>query len=326
MSCREGERCNEGRTRLRAMLVLGVMLVLFIVLSAFSFLRSRNQVTPDQFHFDRYSANDGKRVFQSYNCMDCHTVVGNGAYFAPDLTEEYRKVGPAWLAAFLPSAGRWPAEGTLKVQLTNKLIATAAGTSSLDEYYRKFPGARERVIRRQGSSLMPNLPLAQEEVEKLMAYLDYTSAMDTEGWPPKVETGTLARRLALAHGSMAAMADNAVAQPTPVAGVDVLNADSGPVGQGKQLADKYGCSGCHSPGTQKLVGPGWGGLYGSQVKLADGSTVTADDAYLAKKILHADGNTVAGYPKGVMPVFSGQLTDADVTALVAYIHSLENSK
>lgn len=325
MSCREGERCNEGRTRLRAMLVLGAMLVLFIVLSAFSFLRSRNQVTPDQFRFDGYSANDGKRIFQSYNCMDCHTVVGNGAYFAPDLTEEYRKVGSAWLAAFLPSAGHWPAEGALKVQLANKLIAAAAGTSSLDEYYRKFPGARERVIRRQGSSLMPNLPLTHEEVEKLIAYLDYTSAMDTEGWPPKVETGTLAQRLALAHGSVA-VAPIAAAQAAPATNADVADAGSGPVEQGKQLADKYGCSGCHSSGTQKLVGPGWGGLYGSQVKLADGSTVTADDAYLTRKILHADATTVAGYPKGVMPVFAGQLTDADATRLVAYIHSLEDPK
>jgi mono/diheme cytochrome c family protein len=326
MSCREGVPCEEGRKRLRAMLALGAMLVLFILLSAFSFLRSRSQVTPDQFHFGAYSANDGRRVFQAYNCMDCHTVVGNGAYFAPDLTEEYRKAGPAWLAAYLPSAGHWPSEAALKVQLADKLIAADAGTSSLEEYYRKFPGARERVTRREGGSLMPNLPFTQAEVGQLIAYLKYTSAMDTEGWPPKVEAGSLAHRLALAHGQAAAAMP--LSAPTLDASATSASAAAGsdPAGQGKQLADKYGCSGCHSPGTQKLVGPGWGGLYGSKVQLTDGSTVTADDAYLARKILHADTTTVAGYPKGVMPVFAGQLTDKDATTLVAYIHSLENPK
>ena len=327
MSCREGERCGEGRKRLRAMLVLGAMLVLFVVLSAFSFLSSRDQVTPGQFHFDRFSANDGKRVFQAYNCMDCHTIVGNGAYFAPDLTEEYRNVGPAWLAAFLPSAGHWPTEVELKVQLANKLIAANAGTASLDQYYAKFPGARARVARRQGASLMPNLPLTHEEVEKLVAYLQYTSAMDTEGWPPKVESGSLAHRVALAHGLGAVSVPPAAPQATPTAAIAAAAAATpNPVEQGKQLAAQYGCTGCHSPGTQRLVGPGWGGLYGSTVELADGSRVTANDAYLARKILHSDSTTVAGYPKGVMPVFSGQLSEADAKALVTYIHSLEKSK
>jgi mono/diheme cytochrome c family protein len=326
MSCRDGERCREGRNRLRALLVLGAMLIVFVVLSAFSFLGSRNQVTPDQFHFNNFSANDGKRVFQAYNCMDCHTVVGNGAYFAPDLTEEYRKAGPAWLAAFLPSAGHWPSEAALKVQLANAVIAADAGTASLDEYYAKFAGARDRVTRRQGDSLMPNLPLTHEEVEKLIAYLKYTSAMDTEGWPPKVESGSLEHRVALAHGMSLASQPVASARATAPSVAPSSAATMNPVEQGKQLAGQYGCSGCHSTGTQRLVGPGWSGLYGSQVKLTDGSTASADDAWLARKILHADATTVAGYPKGVMPNFSGQLTDADVKALVAYIHSLEKSR
>ncbi len=29
----------------------------------------------------------GKLVIQSRNCMDCHTLLGNGAYYAPDLTK-----------------------------------------------------------------------------------------------------------------------------------------------------------------------------------------------------------------------------------------------
>jgi mono/diheme cytochrome c family protein len=328
MSCRDGERCDEGRKRLRALLVLGVMLVAFIVLSAFSFLGSRGQVTPNQFKFANFPADDGKHVFQSYNCMGCHTMVGNGAYFGPDLTEEYRKAGPAWLAAFLPSAGGWPTEAALKVQLANAVIAADAGTASLDEYYAKFPGARERVARRTGATLMPNLPLTHDEVEKLIAYLKYTSAIDTEGWPPKVESGSLEHRLELAHRPtllpvMAAAAAAPVAAP---AAATAAETPADPAAHGQALATQFACNACHSTGTQRLVGPGWGGLYGSQVKLADGSTVTADDAYLAESILHPDAKVVDGFPKGTMPNYSGQLTDADVTALVAYLRSLEKPR
>ncbi len=36
------------------------------------------------------------------------------------------------------------------------------------------------------------------------------------------------------------------------------------------------------------------------VKLADGTTVTADDAYLVRSILDADAEMVSGYRAGVM--------------------------
>ncbi|MEZ0338296.1 MAG: cytochrome c, partial [Aquificaceae bacterium] len=36
----------------------------------------------------------GKLVIQSRNCMDCHTLLGNGAYYAPDLTKAW--LDPKW--------------------------------------------------------------------------------------------------------------------------------------------------------------------------------------------------------------------------------------
>ncbi len=39
----------------------------------------------------------GKLTSQAKNCMNCHTLLGNGAYYAPDLTK-------AWLR---PSMERW---------------------------------------------------------------------------------------------------------------------------------------------------------------------------------------------------------------------------
>ncbi len=43
----------------------------------------------------------GLKVWQKYNCIDCHTLIGNGAYFAPDLTKSYSKRGDAFLRAFI---------------------------------------------------------------------------------------------------------------------------------------------------------------------------------------------------------------------------------
>jgi len=320
MSCGNGNDCDEVGRRRMALVVLGIMTLVFIVLSGLSFLKSRGQVTPDTVSFGSYKAADGKRVFQAYNCMGCHTMVGNGAYLGPDLTREYERAGPAWLAAFLASAGSWPTEAAVRTQLLNHDQLADTGTDSIESYLKKFPGAAVRIERRGGStSFMPNLPFREGEVGQLIAFLKYTSAMNTEGWPPKVEVEGLDKRLLLAHGANTV----AHATPAPAAGkADTAPAD--PAAHGAQLVKQYGCTACHSPDRKRLVGPGWGGLYGSQVKLADGSTVTANDAYLIESIIKPNAKIVAGYPSSVMPGSFGKLLkDDEISAIVAYIHSLE---
>ena len=165
MSCAPGQPCEEGLKRRRALAVLGLMAVLFIALSFASFVDSRGQVVPMNVSYGEHEAVAGKRVFQSYNCMGCHTIVGNGAYFAPDLTKTYAAVGPAWLEAFLPSAGAWPASGAVRLQLQNAAVANEAGGADIDAYLEKYPGAAERISRRGGhATTMPNLPLTRQEV------------------------------------------------------------------------------------------------------------------------------------------------------------------
>ncbi|MCE5233412.1 MAG: cytochrome c [Mizugakiibacter sp.] len=319
MSCANGKNCDETRKRRRALVALGIMMLIFIMLSGFSFLKSRNQITPDSVSFGPYKAADGKRVFQSYNCMGCHTMVGNGAYLGPDLTKEYERAGPAWLAAFLPSAGGWPTEAAVRTQLMNQDQIADTGVDSIEAYFKKYSGAQQRVERRGGgTSLMPNLPLSSEEVGQLIAYLKYTSALNTEGWPPKVKIEGLDRRLQLAHGTHA-VAAAAPAAAAPAAGTVAPD----PAARGEQLVKEYACGSCHALDDTRLVGPGWGGLSGSQVSLADGSTVKADDAYLAESIRQPNAKVVAGYPAGVMPAYDKLLKDEDVNAIVAYIHSLE---
>lgn len=43
----------------------------------------------------------GKQVWQSKNCNDCHTILGIGGYYAPELTKTFDRRGSAWLTAFL---------------------------------------------------------------------------------------------------------------------------------------------------------------------------------------------------------------------------------
>src|SRR3546814_3229876 len=97
MSCGAGKPCREARNRRVAFTALGTMAVIFIALSVVSFLPSRGQAVPIAVSYGTHDAVEGKRVFQAYNCMGCHTLLGNGAYLGPDLTDIYAHAGPAWL-------------------------------------------------------------------------------------------------------------------------------------------------------------------------------------------------------------------------------------
>lgn len=95
----------------------------------------------------------GKLTIQSRNCMNCHTLLGNGAYYAPDLTK-------AWLDP------AWGAEAVREQLMLNFLLD---------------PGANARTY---GSNRrMPNLDLTEEEAKAVIAFLKWMSAIDTNGFP-----------------------------------------------------------------------------------------------------------------------------------------------
>jgi len=329
VSCAKGQPCEERLKRRTALAVLGLMLAIFIALSLASFHESRNQVTPDTVQYASYDAVEGKRVFQTYNCMGCHTIVGNGAYFGPDLTKLYSKVGPAWIEAFLPSAGTWPTSAAVRVQLQNPAVAEDAGVDTIDAYLEKYPGAAERIQRRSAhASTMPNLPLTRDDVGRLIAFLKYTSEMNTEGWPPVPKVDGLAS----AHATPFPIAAAAVTEgPSsgsigPSTGTGEAPVVEDPIALGEMLVEENGCVACHATTRERLVGPGWGGLYGTDVVLEDGSVIVADDAFLTESILHPDAKIVAGFTAGGMPSYDGMLDGDQVTAIVAYIRSLQDEQ
>ncbi|MCB0118320.1 MAG: cytochrome c oxidase subunit II [Anaerolineales bacterium] len=103
--------------------------------------------------------------------------------------------------------------------------------------------------------------------------------------------------------------------------IAIAAASKTPEGQGKVLATSNGCVGCHSADGTKLTGPTWFDLFGSEVPLADGTTTTADEAYLAESIKDPNAKVVEGFPANVMPAFS--LTDEEISNIIAYIKTLK---
>jgi cytochrome c oxidase subunit 2 len=90
--------------------------------------------------------------------------------------------------------------------------------------------------------------------------------------------------------------------------------------QGEALFRSLGCSGCHPPGST-VHAPDLHGIYGHSVRIADGRSLIADEAYLRDCILAPEKNRVAGYPP-LMPNFTGTVNQGQVVALVAYLKSL----
>jgi cytochrome c oxidase subunit 2 len=96
-----------------------------------------------------------------------------------------------------------------------------------------------------------------------------------------------------------------------------------PEGQGKLLAVKNGCVGCHSADGSPLTGPTWFGIFGNEETLVDGTTVTVDEAYITESIHDPNAKIVEGFTSpSVMPPYP-TLTDEEIANLIAYIQTLK---
>ncbi len=97
---------------------------------------------------------------------------------------------------------------------------------------------------------------------------------------------------------------------------------SNPAADGEKLFSQLACSTCHTP-DGKGRGPSMNGMYGAKVRLADGSTVIADDSYIRESILVPNAKITAGY-QPVMPSFQGLVSEDQILSLTAYIKSLKD--
>ncbi|MFO0722298.1 MAG: c-type cytochrome [Myxococcota bacterium] len=87
----------------------------------------------------------GKELWDSNNCMGCHTIFGEGAYYAPELTRVYERRGPVFIASILkdPEA--------------------------------LYPGQRK----------MTNYHFSDAQVQDLIEFLKWVGTVDLNGFPPK---------------------------------------------------------------------------------------------------------------------------------------------
>lgn len=104
---------------------------------------------PIRDHADKMtaSAKRGKYLVDSNNCVGCHTVNGEGAYFAPELANVYPRRGPDFI------------KGWIQAQPTGA------------------PGRRQ----------MPHFNFSDGDFTDLNAYFEWLSHIDTNGWPPNIQ-------------------------------------------------------------------------------------------------------------------------------------------
>ncbi len=91
---------------------------------------------------------------------------------------------------------------------------------------------------------------------------------------------------------------------------------------GQKLFVELGCQGCHA---QAQVAIPLAGLFGSIVTLTDKRKVKVDEAYLRESIIDPSAKVVAGY-LATMPSYAGQLTEAQLSALVGYLKTLDGAE
>jgi nitric oxide reductase subunit C len=89
----------------------------------------------------------GKHLWEVNNCIGCHTLLGEGAYFAPELGNVYLRRGPEFI----------------------KIWMKAQPTGS--------PGRRQ----------MPQFNLSDDELNDMVEFFKYVSEIDTNNWPPNIE-------------------------------------------------------------------------------------------------------------------------------------------
>lgn len=112
-------------------------------------------------------------------------------------------------------------------------------------------------------------------------------------------------------------------QPASQEATDPAAGDASSPPRGKRLVEQRGCLSCHTTNGRRGPGPTFEGLAGSEVKLSDGRTVTADRDYLLRAILDPDADTVAGFPEGLMAgALPAPLTNAEAEAVVRYLQDL----
>lgn len=91
---------------------LGGTIVTFAIFIGMSW-NSLSKGVPKQTHEENLTAAviRGKHLWENNNCMGCHTILGEGAYYAPELTKVIERRGEGYVKAVLTSKTSWAPRG-----------------------------------------------------------------------------------------------------------------------------------------------------------------------------------------------------------------------
>lgn len=128
----------------------GGSLFFFLLFLALTFQSHQEFPKRDNHENLTESAARGKLVWEEHDCIGCHTLLGEGAYFAPELGNVYLRFGQSTDAIKGFIKGR-PASG--------------------------IPGRRS----------MPQFNLTDQELEDVAQFLKYVSGVNTSNWPPNIQ-------------------------------------------------------------------------------------------------------------------------------------------
>ena len=233
----------------------------------------------------------GKDVWHKNNCINCHTLFGEGAYYAPDLTKIAQHRGAAYLQAYLKDPSKF------------------------------YDEQRHR-------RLMPKQDMSDVEIADLVSFLDWVSKVDNQGWPPRpiLVTGSGIGPM----GAPRPIAATAGSAPPPGAATPAGDKSPIALGEIVFRTSTPACAACHSllPGAQ-MAGPSLAGVATraqQTIGSADYKGQAKDaTAYLRESIVQPSAYTVAGAmysASGVsfMPATYGKdLTPEQIDHLVAYL-------
>ena len=94
----------------------------------------------------------GKHVWERHACVNCHSILGEGAYFAPEVGNVFFRYG-----------GRDDPEGA---------------KDAIKEWMKAQPSGVE------GRRQMPQFNLSEQELNDLADYLEWVAHINTQNWPP----------------------------------------------------------------------------------------------------------------------------------------------
>ncbi len=85
-----------------------VTFLIFIALTIWSLSAAQDQSNEENLTAEVVR---GKEIWESNNCMGCHTLMGEGAYYAPELTNVVERRGEDYIRAVLMSEQPWAPRG-----------------------------------------------------------------------------------------------------------------------------------------------------------------------------------------------------------------------